>query len=306
MCAVNDAVYQCVPNFSEGRRDDVVRAIADAMQSVPGVRLIDVSADADHNRCVMTLLGEANGVRQAVLAAARVAVTCIDLRLHSGVHPRAGAIDVVPVVSLRHATTEQAIALAALIGADLARELDLPIYFYESNAAFGSRGALPDLRRGGFEAFAAMPLTGKRAPDLGPPHVHPSAGVAIVGARGPLVAYNVSLDTPDVGVAQQIARRIRRERDTLPALAGVRALGLYLPSRRQAQVSLNLTRPEDTPLPGVFAFIREAAAAHGVAVLESEIIGAIPRAALSGLPPQAISWHTCKPTQILEHWLEAE
>ena len=302
--AVSDAVYQCVPNFSEGRRGEVVEAIADAMRAVSGVRLIDWSADADHNRCVMTLLGDANGVRQAVLAAARVAVTRIDLRDHSGVHPRAGAIDVVPVVPLRHATTRQAIALAADVGADLARELDLPVYFYEANARSQSKAALPDLRRGGFEAFAAAPLTETRAPDLGPTRVHASAGVVIVGARGPLVAYNVNLDTPDVRIAQHIARRIRRERDTLPELAGVRALGLYLPLRLQAQVSLNLTRPADTSLPRIFAFIREAAAARGVTTLESEIIGAIPRACLAGLPPGSIHWHTYKPTQILEHWLE--
>lgn len=301
---MNDAVYQCVPNFSEGRRGEVAGTIAAAMRAVSGVRLIDWSADADHNRCVMTLLGDANGVRQAVLAAARVAVAHIDLRDHSGVHPRAGAVDVVPVVPLRHATTEQAIALAAAIGGDLARELDLPVYFYEANASFGNSAALPDLRRGGFVAFAAAPLTDTRAPDLGPSHVHPSAGVAIVGARNPLVAYNVNLDTPDVRIAQHIARRVRRERDTSPALAGVRALGLYLPSRHQAQVSLNLTRPADTPLPGVFTFIQEAAAAYGVTALESEIIGAIPRVALLGLPPEAIHWHTYKPTQILEHWLE--
>ena len=303
---MDDGIYQCVPNFSEGRRPEVVQAIVGAIQATPGVRLMDWSADADHNRCVMSLLGSAQGIRQGALAAARVAVAHIDLRAHRGVHPRAGVIDVVPVVPLRAATMGQAVALASAIGADLARELGLPVYFYERNARPGHPAALPDLRRGGFEAFAAAPLIHDRAPDLGPPHVHSSAGVVIVGARGPLVAYNVNLDTPDVQIAQRIARGIRRERERLPLLSGVRALGLWLPSRNQAQVALNLTSPADTPLPGVFAFVQAAALVYGVTGLESEIIGVLPRVALNGLPPAAIHWRAYKPTQILEHWLDEE
>jgi glutamate formiminotransferase len=299
-------VYQCAPNFSEGRRPDVVEAIADAIRMHSGATLIDCSADPDHNRCVMTLLGSGDAIRPAVLSAARVAVARIDLRTHTGVHPRAGAIDVLPVIPLRNAGMEQAIALADEIGADLARELALPVYFYEANTRPNRTGALPELRRGGFEAFASNPLTGNRAPDLGPAHVHPSAGVVIVGARGPLVAYNVNLDTPDVAIARHIALRIRQEREHLPQLQGIRALGLFLQSQNRAQVSLNLTRPAETPLPVLFAFIRDEAAQRGVTGLESEIIGAIPRASLGGLPPSAIHWHTYKPTQILEYWLENE
>lgn len=327
-------IFQCVPNFSEGRRTEVVEEIASAMRE--SARLIDYSADWDHNRCVMTLLGDAAEVRRAVLAGARVAVQRIDLRTHQGIHPRAGAIDVLPVVPLGDTPREAATALAAEIGADLAREHGLPVYFYEDNSADNStvdvvdsgeqhKRLLPDLRRGGFEAFSSAPLVGERAPDLGPAQVHPSAGVVIVGARAPLVAYNINfpvdfvvsgsaLHVTGLTVAQQVARRIRQERLRLAALEGVRALGLFLASRNQAQISLNLTCPSATPLPTVFglvfAFVQAELARHGISdipeiELESEIIGAIPRTSLGGLPASAIHWHTYRPTQILEYWLEA-
>ena len=270
--------------------------------------LIDYSADSDHNRCVMTILGGGEPIRLAVLAAAQTAVEHIDLRAHTGVHPRTGAIDVVPVVPLRNATRAGAIALADQIGRDLVKSLELPVYFYESNSKpqQGTTGsALPDLRRGGFERFAREPLIGTLAPSLGPSKAHPSAGIVIVGAREPLVAYNINLNTPDISTALQIARRIRQERDRLPALAGVRALGLVLQSQNRAQVSLNLTRPAETPLSGVYAFVQQEAMRLGItSELESEIIGVIPRSALGNLPPEAIHWHTYKPTQILEYWLE--
>ncbi|MCS6776238.1 MAG: glutamate formiminotransferase, partial [Chthonomonadaceae bacterium] len=175
------SIYQCVPNFSEGRRPEVVAAIAQAIRDTPGALLIDFSSDPDHHRCVMTFLGDAEGVRAAVWNAARVAVEQIDLRAHQGVHPRAGAIDVVPVVPLQGAGREGAVELARCIGDDLANTLDIPVYFYEWSARADRPSALPDLRRGGFEAFAATPLVGDRAPDLGPAHAHPTAGVTVVG-----------------------------------------------------------------------------------------------------------------------------
>jgi glutamate formiminotransferase len=293
-------VFQCIPNFSEGRRPVVVEALAQAIAEIPGARLIDYSADADHNRCVMTFLGDAEAVQKAALAAARVAVIHIDLRTHTGVHPRAGAIDVLPVVPLRNAGRAEAAALAHAIGADLAGELALPVYFYEWAARPGRQTLLPELRRGGFEAFASAPLVGDRAPDLGPNAVHPTAGVTLVGARGPLVAYNINLASADVGVAQAIARQLRRERKSHPSLTGVRALGLFLASKQCAQVSMNLTQPERTPLPDVFAWVSAEAKRHRVSVVESEIIGAIPRSSLGDQPPEAILWHAYRPTQILE------
>ena len=297
-------IYQCVPNFSEGRRTDVVEAIADVIRATPDAILADYSADPDHNRCVMSILGDVDAIYNAVLAAARVAVERIDLRTHQGVHPRVGAIDVLPVVPLRDTSLLEASVLAKFIGQTLGHELCLPVYFYEANARPDRPSALPELRRGGFEAFAHVPLNDERAPDCGPPLAHPSAGIAVVGARLPLVAYNINLAAPDVAIAQQTARQIRLERSRLPELNGVRALGLFLASQNRAQVSLNLTRPDQTPLPAVFHFVQEQAAKLGVTDLESEIIGLIPRASLAGLPPAAIHWHTYKPTQILEHWLE--
>ncbi len=296
-------LFQCVPNFSEGRRPEVVAALTDAVLTVPGARLIDWSADSDHNRSVLTLIGPAEPIRAAALAAARVAIARINLRTHTGVHPRTGAIDVLPVIPLRHAGREEAVALAHALGADLASELDLSVYFYEWAAQPGRPDTLPELRRGGFEAFANTPLVGPRAPDLGPPVAHSTAGIALVGARDPLVAYNILLNTPDITIARAIARRIRQERAARPELEGVRALGLLLASRQQAQVSMNLTRPDRSPLPAVFAFVQAEAARLGAVALESEIIGVIPRAALGGQPPNAIRWHTYKPTQVLETWL---
>ncbi len=300
-------LYQCVPNFSEGRRLEIVEAIADAIRSVPEVRLIDYSADPDHNRCVMTILGPGERTVEALLAAAQVAVARIDLRTHTGVHPRAGALDVAPFVPLKEVRGHlvvaadqeaEAIAFSALAGQRLAEELGLPVYLYEWSARAGRLSALPELRRGGFEGLLGKRLT----PDFGPDQAHPSAGIAVVGARGPLVAYNIDLDTDDVKVARLIARRIREERDRLPALTGVRALGLFLPLRGVAQVSMNLTTPSKTPLPGVFDFVLAEAHKLGVGLRTSEIIGAIPRASLGRLPPEAISWDDYKVGQVLEHW----
>jgi glutamate formiminotransferase len=297
-----EPIYQCIPNFSEGRCLEVVLGIADAINSVAGVRLIDYSADPDHHRCVMTLLGGTEAIYTACLRSARYAIQHIDLRTHTGVHPRIGAIDVLPIVPLKETPKEAAIDLANRIGVALAEELGIPIYFYEWSAQPGRVSALPALRKGGFEALQSLPLIGERAPDRGSSLAHPSAGVTVVGARAPLVAYNVNLYTQDIGVAERIARQIRRERASRPELEGVRALGLPLHSQQKVQVSLNLTLPHKTPLPPLFAYIQELAKWEGVPVAESEIIGAIPLSALGGQPPEAILWRNYRPTQILETW----
>jgi len=317
--------YQCVPNFSTSDPDSVAR-IAEAITNTPGARLVDWSADIDHNRCVMTILGGAEAVLAASFAGAEQAMRLIDLQAHTGVHPRTGALDVLPFVPLRNANRADVITLAHRSGQALAERLALPVYFYEWAARPGRNGALPALRRGGFEAFASLPLIGVRAPDIAPKiqdnspnqelrsganttqenaaYAHPTAGIAIVGARAPLVAYNINLNTPDVEIARRIARLIRTERERLPELAGVRALGLYLASQNRAQVSMNLTCPDETPLPAVFHFVSEAAARLGAVAMESEIIGVIPLQSLGGELPDNFRWHTYKPTQLLETWLE--
>jgi glutamate formiminotransferase len=299
-------LYQCIPNFSEGRHPETIEALADAIRSAKGVRLIDYSADADHHRCVLTLLGTEEAIREAMLQAVPVALERIDLRTHSGAHPRTGALDVLPIVPLRHATRENAVELARELGREIAERFALPVYFYEWAAVQGRQTDLPEIRRGGFEAFAQASLVGKKAPDCGPSKAHPSGGIAIVGARAPLIAYNINLNSPDLATAKEIARRIRAERETRAELAGARALGLFLPSQNRAQVSMNLTQTEATTLPRVFAYVQEQAQSLGATPMESEVIGAIPLRALEGKPPHTIRWHGYRPTQILETWLETE
>jgi glutamate formiminotransferase len=296
-------IFQCVPNFSEGRNLETLAALADVMRTAGSAKLIDYSADWDHNRSVYTLLGDADGIFSAMMAAARVAVKRIDMGGHRGVHPCAGAVDVVPVVPLREATWEDAILLAERLGQGFAGTLKLPVRFYERNTRSGKSPALPVARNAVLRTPLGTGLFGEAAPDLGNPYPHYTAGVVIVGARAPLVAYNVNLDTADVAVAQEIARHIRHERDANPTLTGVRALGLLLTTPNHAQVSMNVTQPDKTPLPPIFRWIRSQAVALGTDAKESEIIGAIPRRSLNNEPPSAILWHRYKETQILETWL---
>lgn len=295
------SVFQCVPNFSEGRRKEVVEAIAEAAQNA-GAVVADWSLDPDHNRSVVTLLGDAKQIEAGAVAAAEVAIERIDMRQHHGLHPRTGALDVLPVVPLRNATKEEAVALAHRLGERLAHSFSLPVFFYEWAARPGRETELPKLRRGGWERFAQ----GELDPDVGPHRAHPTAGVAIVGARGPLIAYNILLNTANVTVAHELAQQIRRQREQIAALEGVRAMGLYLPSRGLAQLSMNLTRPEKTPLPGVFEWVRHVARAWGAAPLESEIIGLIPMSALGGAKPEDILWRAYRPEKLLEWWLGAQ
>lgn len=297
--------FQCVPNFSEGRRPETVAAFVTAAQETPGVRVIDHSMDYDHNRSVVTLLGNADGILRAVLVMSKLAVANIDLRTHTGVHPRIGAIDVVPVVPLRSSTIADADALAHEIGKSLAHHLCIPVYYYEFSAPPGRSKVLPDLRRllEGATAGAATHLTGDLKPDEGPDSPHITAGVSVVGARGPLVAYNIDLQTSDVRIAWKIARTIRSRRTTVPFLRGVRALGLYLPSRNTAQVSMNLTLPDHTPLVEIWDFVRLEARMLGTDAAESEIIGVARAISLAGSSPAEIHWDTYSDGKILDSWL---
>lgn len=299
-------IIQCPINFSEGRRSEVIEAIAEAIRRIPGAILADYSADVDHNRMVATILGGPSAVQQAALGAVRVAVEHIDLRQHSGVHPRIGAVDVVPLVPIRDVTLEECVALSHSIGRALAEQFGLPVYLYERSARPGRPSSLPQIRAGEFEELARGPLTGRRAPDFGPQHAHPSAGAVVVGARQPLIAYNIDLATPDPAVAKRIAAVVRHERQSRSELTGVRALGLFLPSRGRAQVSMNLTRPDLTPIPVVFDFVRKEAERNTTKVYKSEVIGLIPRCALAGKPPECILWRDFRKMQLLEYWLEAE
>ncbi len=302
----NGALYQCVPNFSEGRRPETVAAFVAAGSGVNGVRVIDWSMDQDHNRSVVTLLGEEQPAYQAVLAMACIASTVIDLRMHSGIHPRTGAIDVVPVVPLRGATHASADLLAHKIGRSIAQQLNIPVYFYEWSSPAGRARALPEVRRMLKLTSAGSPvqLIRELAPDFGPSTPHPSAGIAVVGARAPLAAYNIDLVTPDIGIAKAIARSIRSDRETITYLKGVRAMGLYLPSRNRAQVSMNLTSPDDSTLPLVWDYVRAQATYRGTDVAESEVIGVISSHWLDGHSPAYIRWTGYSSERLLETWLE--
>lgn len=295
-------LIQCIPNFSEGRRVEVVQAIVDAIAGASDVRVIDHSMDTDHNRSVVTFLGAPEDVRRSAVAGARVAVELIDLNEHLGCHPRIGVVDVLPVVPIRDVTMAEAVALSYEIGEEIADELHVPVYFYEQSAKIRTRANLADIRRGGFEALVKSGLSGDREPDLGPSKLHPTAGAVVVGARGPLVAFNVNMATNDMAAACAIAAKMRGLRDTGMALPGVKAIGVCLKSRCIAQVSTNITQPEKVSMHDVYSFIEAEARAMGVEVLESELIGAIRRSQL-GAPCSAMKLRELPEERIIDHWM---
>jgi glutamate formiminotransferase/glutamate formiminotransferase/formiminotetrahydrofolate cyclodeaminase len=295
------ALIECVPNFAEGRRLETVDRLAAAVSAVPGAQLLDRSSDPDHNRSVLTFAGEPDAVEQALLAAAAVAVEEIDLRTHRGAHPRIGALDVAPFVPLGDASWPLCIDLARRCAERLWSELGVPVYFYGRAARRPDREQLENIRRGGFEALRLEALEDPaRRPDIGGPGLHLSAGACAVGVRGFLIAFNVNLETRDPAAARRIARCIRESAGGLPA---VKALGLELPTQGLTQVSVNLTDFEQTPLQTVFDRISELAAAEGVAIACSELIGLIPRRALE--PPGAdyLRIRDFRPAMILENRL---
>jgi glutamate formiminotransferase len=276
---------ECVPNVSEGRRPEVVALLAAAVSGFPGVRLLDVSSDSDHNRSVLTLAGDAEGLQAALLALYEAALAEIDLTRHVGVHPRVGAVDVVPFVPLGDTPMAEAVQAAERLAAEVARRFGLPVYLYERAARRPGRTALADLRRGGFEGLPARLADPAWAPDFGPARVHPTAGATVIGARFFLIAFNAVLETADVAVARAIARGVRESGGGLPA---VRALGVYLASRGRAQVSMNLVDYRRTPLLRVLERVREEAARLGTRVLETEVIGLLPEEAALGVVRDAL------------------
>lgn len=293
-------LIQCVPNFSEGRDEAVMAKLTEVVKTTPDVVFVDRHIDPDHNRMVLTFLGDPEGVARTALALAREAVARIDLTRHLGQHPRIGAMDVLPFVPVGSTSLETCVRVAREVGAALAGELGLPVYFYEEAATRPERRNLALVRGGGFEMLRAAPLTGDRAPDAGPDQVHPTAGAIAVGARGPLLAYNVNLHTRDVKIARVIARRVR-ERDG--GLLGVKALGIWLDSQGQAQVSLNVTRPAHVPLYRVFELVKLEAARYGVAVSGSELIGAIRLEEALEVVRYYLGLHELKASQVLDMWV---
>lgn len=293
------AIIECIANISEGRRQDVLDRCGQAIQAA-GAKLLDVKPDATHHRTVYSFAGAPAEVKAATLALFAEALEAIDLRQHQGEHPRLGAVDVVPFVPIEGATMADCVALARDVGAEVAATHHLPIYLYEEAATSPARRNLEDIRRGEFEGLAARMATPAWAPDFGPSEPHPSGGATVVGARMPLIAYNINLATDRLDVAKKIASAVRH---STGGFRYVKAMGLALEDRGIVQVSMNLTNYEKTPLFRVFEFVKREAARYGVSVLESEIIGLVPSAALT----QSAAWYLqvsdFSDAQVLEHAL---
>lgn len=265
-------IVECVPNISEGRRADVVERIVGSVRAVEGVRLLDRTSDADHNRSVITFAGPAEAVESAAHALVDAAYREIDMRTHKGEHPRLGAVDVVPFVPLAGTAMEECVALAHRFGRAVAERHGVPVYYYARAASRPERVRLPDIRKPQYEGLAEVIAT-THPPDAGPPRVHPTAGALVTGARPPLIAFNIELDTADVAVAKRIAREIRESSGGLPA---IQALGFALADPPRAQVSMNLLDTSQTSLARVWREVEERAQSAGVAVLRGELVGLIP------------------------------
>src|SRR2546426_1435063 len=291
-------IVECVPNFSEGRRKEVVDAIAQAIASVHGVRVLDQEMDADHNRSVITFVGDRTSVAEAAFRGAKKAVELIDMNRHRGEHPRVGALDVLPFVPIAGVTMDDCVDLARAVGRRIADQLQVPVYLYEAAATRPDRRALPDVRRGEYEGLKTEIETNPdRKPDFGPLRLHPTAGACVVGARPVLIAWNVNLRTTDVGVAKRIAKAIRESDGGLPA---VRAKGFDLADRGLVQVSMNMVDYRKTSLVQAFEAIRVLAAKEGVEIAESEIIGLVPLDALVEAATQYLKLARFHREQILE------
>ena len=290
-------VIECVPNVSEGRRPEIIAAMAATLRTIDGVRLLDHSSDTSHNRSVFTLAGDAAGVERAVLALVERAVADIDLRSHRGEHPRMGAVDVVPFVPIEGVTMADCVALARKVGAEIARRFNVPVYLDEEASNNPARKNLEDIRRGEFEGLAAKMGSEGWAPDFGPASPHPSAGATVVGARMPLIAYNINLATDRLEVAKKIAAAIRHSSG---GFRYVKAMGITLNARGIVQVSMNLTNYEKTPIFRVFEVVKREAARYGVNVLESEIVGLVPAAALVRTAEYVLQLERFDPKQVLE------
>ena len=290
-------VIECVPNVSEGRRAEVVQALVDAVRSVPGVRLLDYSSDPSHNRSVLTMVGEAASLKAAILALFDAATARIDLRQHSGEHPRVGAVDVVPFIPIADVTMSACVELARATAAEVARRFDLPVFLYEEAATTPERRNLEQIRRGEFQGLSAKLARPEWAPDFGPARPHPTAGASVIGARMPLIAYNINLATDRLEVAKKIAAAVRHSSG---GFHFVKAMGISLEDRGIVQVSMNLTNYEKTPIFRVFEAVKREAERYGVSVLESEIIGLVPAAALLGSAEYYLQIARFTPEQVLE------
>jgi len=293
-------VLECVPNFSEGRDRAKIEEIVDHIRRTDGVKLLDYSWDEDHNRSVVTIVGEPERVYEAALKACLKAIELIDMRRHSGAHPRLGAVDVVPFVPIRGVEMAEAVEIAHRFGKELGERAGVPIYFYEEAALRPERRELPAIRKGEYERLEEKLQDPDWQPDAGPKGFNPKAGATVVGARYPLIAFNVNLNTDDPEVARRIARAVRFKDG---GFRYVRAMGVALAERGMTQVSMNLLNYEGTPIHRVFEAIRAEASRYGVQIVESEVVGLIPLAALVEVASFYLRAHGLSPDQVIENRL---
>ena len=291
-------IIECVPNFSEGRDPQAVEKIVDAFRGGQQVKLLDCQQDADHNRSVVTVVGEPDALKQAVIAAVGTAIEHIDMRTHQGQHPRMGAVDVVPFIPVKNVTMEQAVTFSREVAEALAQTYQLPVFLYEASAASPQRQNLAAIRKGQFEGMAEKLKDPAWKPDFGPAKMHPSAGAVAVGARMPLVAYNVNLDSDNLDIADAIAKKVRH---ISGGLRYCKALGIELKDRGQVQVSINMTDYTRTALYRVFELIRIEARRYGVNVVGSEIVGLVPMGALIDSAAYYLGLEDFSMDQVLEY-----
>jgi glutamate formiminotransferase len=294
-------IVECVPNVSEGRRLDVIDDLASVITATPGVRLLDRTSDPDHNRSVFTFAGDPDGVESAALALIDATYKVVDMRGHKGEHPRLGAVDVVPFVPLAGVTMEECVAIARRVGAAVAARHNVPVFYYAKAATRPERVRLPDIRKPEYEGLAEF-LETSHVPDAGPRTLHPSAGAIVIGARPPLIAFNIELDTSDLKLAQRIAKEIRESSGGLPA---VQAKGFMLSDPARAQVSMNLLDHTVTSLATVWREVESRASAAGVRILRGELIGLIPLDAALAVSADALKLDGFAGDRVIEaHFLE--
>jgi glutamate formiminotransferase / formiminotetrahydrofolate cyclodeaminase len=294
-------LIECVPNFSEGRDPAKVDAIVKAMSGVPGVFVLDREMDADHNRCVITLAGEPDAVAEAALLGTGRAMELIDMNTHTGAHPRVGATDVVPFIPIEGVTIEDCVGLARRVGNEIWKRYRIPVFFYEAAATRPDRVNLENVRRGQFEGLREeLKKNHDRQPDVGDPKLHPTAGVTVVGARKFLIAYNVNLNTSDVSIANKIAKAIRF---STGGLRYVKSMGVELKARNLAQVSINLTDFEQTPMHRVYEMVKREAERYGAVPVGSEIVGLVPKKAIEMAADYFLQLENFSPSQVFENKL---
>ena len=293
-------LFECIPNFSEGRDQEKIEKIVEPFKKTKGVKLLDYSADKDHNRLVVTLLGSADVLKKSVHEAIGKAVELIDMNEHKGEHPRMGAVDVVPFTPVKNVEMEDAVKLANEVAQKAAEAYDLPIYLYEEAATTDERKNLADIRRGEYEGFSEKIQKPEWKPDFGPQKLHPTAGATVVGARMPLVAFNVNLDTENLEIANKIARKVRHSSG---GLRFVKAIGIDLSEKNIVQVSMNMTDYTKTSLYQAFEMIKFEAKRYGVNIIGSELIGLLPAQALFDVAEYYLGLEDFEGEQIMENRL---